>query len=177
MPKRVLVAVQAAPKLFDPDETLRRFGEWLSRATEAGADLVVFPEAFLGGYPKGVDFGVRVGSRDRPGRELYREYVESAFDPAGPRFARVRELVARAGVHVVTGLIERAGGTLYCATATLGPDGSLLALHRKLMPTAMERVIWGQGDGAYLDVAETPIGTIGTAICWENYMPLYRQYL
>lgn len=177
MPKLVLAAVQAAPMLFDADETLRRFDAWLSRAAETGADLIVFPEAFLGGYPKGVDFGVRVGSRDGPGRELYRRYVESAFDPSGPRFARVRELVARTGAHVVTGLIEPAGGTLHCATATIGPDGELLALHRKLMPTAMERVIWGQGGAEHLGAARTPIGTIGAAICWENYMPLYRQYL
>ncbi len=175
--KHRIAAVQAAPRLFDPAETEARFAHWLGQAKAAGATLAVFPEAFLGGYPKGVDFGARVGSRSPEGRDLFRRYAEAAYDRDGAPFARIRALVADAGLTVVTGVIERLGQTLYCVSATLGPDGAVLAWRRKLMPTAMERLIWGQGDGATLMVAQTPLGRVSSAICWENYMPLLRAHL
>jgi len=78
------------------------------------------------------------------------------------------------GIHLVVGVVEREGGTLYCTAATFGPDGSLLGKHRKLVPTALERVIWGSGDGSTLPVVATPLGRVGSVICWENYMPLLR---
>ena len=175
------VAVQAGARLFDRAATLNLFAEKLTEAASAGADLVVFPEAFLGGYPKGIDFGVRVGSRNDAGRDQFAAYASDAVTREDQNMAFVRDAVARAGVNTVLGLIERDGGTLYCATATLARDGTILGWHRKLMPTAMERVIWGQGaagpDGANLAVAHADIGAIGTAICWENYMPLYRAHL
>lgn len=176
MTRILITAVQAAPVLFDTGATLDRFAGWLGKAAAAGADLVVFPEAFLGGYPKGADFGARVGSRDMAGRDLFRRYFESAFDPRGEAFARIRSLVAEAGVNVVTGLIEPVGDTLHCAAATLGRDGQVLGWRRKLMPTAMERLIWGTGDGSTLKVAQTDIGRVSATICWENYMPLLRQH-
>ncbi|MEO0500596.1 MAG: carbon-nitrogen hydrolase family protein [Pseudomonadota bacterium] len=172
-----ITAVQAAPKLFDPVETEALFEHWLTRAAKDGADLVVFPDSFLGGYPKGVDFGARVGSRDAAGRELFRRYFECGYDRAGEAFARIRSLVADAGVNVVTGIMEQVGGTLYCSAATIARDGALAGWHRKLVPTAMERIIWGQGDGSTIAAAQTDIGTVGTAICWENYMPLLRTHL
>lgn len=172
-----IAAIQAAPRLFDAAGTEARFAHWLQQARAAGASLAVFPEAFLGGYPKGVDFGARVGSRSPEGRELFRRYAEAAYERDGPAFARIRALVADAGITVVTGVIERLGQTLYCVSATLGPDGAVLAWRRKLMPTAMERLIWGQGDGATLQVAQTPLGPVSSAICWENYMPLLRVHL
>ena len=177
MTKICVAAVQAAPMLFDLSETVDRFAHWLSEAKTAGADLVVFPEAFLGGYPKGVDFGARVGSRDAPGRELFQLYFETALDPAGEKFMQVRKLVADAGVNVVVGVIEPAGGTLYCAAATLNRAGEIVAWRRKLMPTAMERLIWGGGGPDDLSVGTTDIGVVSAAICWENYMPLLRQYI
>lgn len=172
-----IAAVQAAPLLFDPAETEARFAHWLQQARAAGATLAVFPEAFLGGYPKGVDFGARVGSRSPGGRDLFRRYAEAAYARDGAAFARIRALVADAALTVVVGVIERLGRTLYCVSATLGPDGAVLAWRRKLMPTAMERLLWGQGDGATLQAAETPLGRISSAICWENYMPLLRVHL
>jgi nitrilase len=138
------------------------------------AQLVVFPEAFVSGYPKGADFGVVVGSRSAEGREWYRRYHESSVDVPGPTVDRLGMIAARHGVHLVIGVIERAGGTLYCTVLFLGPDGSLLGTHRKLMPTAMERVIWGFGDGSTLTVVPSPLGRIGAVICWENYMPQLR---
>lgn len=169
--------VQAAPLLFDLEETLRRFGELLGRAAAGGAALVVFPEAFIGGYPKGVTFGATVGERSDEGRALFARYRRSAVEIPGDTFDGIRATVARHRVHVVVGLIERSGGTLYCTAVLIGPDGVLLGKHRKLVPTGTERLIWGRGDAGDLAVFETELGRIGLAICWENYMPLYRTSL
>ena len=140
----------------------------------AGADLVVFPEAFIGGYPKGHDFGARVGSRTLEGRKTFRRYYDGSIDVPGPATERLGESARAAGAWVVIGVIERDGGTLYCTALFLAPDGRLAGKHRKLMPTAMERLIWGFGDGSTLPVVDADFGKIGAVICWENYMPLLR---
>lgn len=173
----VIAVVQDAPKLFDADETIARFARRLAEAAEANADLVVFPEAFLGGYPKGVDFGVRVGMRLPESRELYRRYFESAFPRGSTRLDKIARLVRDAGVNCVAGLIESEHRTLYCSTATFDRSGAIAGWHRKLMPTAMERVIWGSGDASTIEPAALDIGVAATAICWENYMPRYRAHL
>lgn len=169
--------VQAAPLLFDLDETLRRFEDLLGRAAAGGAELVVFPEAFIGGYPKGVTFGATVGERSDEGRALFAQYRRSAVEIPGETFDGICATVARHRTHVVAGVIERSGGTLYCTAVLIGPDGSLLGKHRKLVPTGTERLIWGRGDASDLAVFETELGRVGLAICWENYMPLYRTSL
>ena len=172
-PARVAV-VQAGSILFDSDTTLVKAERLIAEAAGAGARLIVFPEAFVGGYPKGADFGARVGSRTPEGRKLFRRYFEDAVDVPGPAAARLGEAARAHGVWLVIGAIERAGGTLYCTVLFFAPDGSLAGKHRKLMPTAMERLIWGFGDGSTLPVIETGFGKIGAVICWENYMPLLR---
>tara|TARA_R110000787_G_scaffold28182_1_gene77061 strand:- start:20455 stop:21369 length:915 start_codon:yes stop_codon:yes gene_type:complete len=177
MSRFVVAAVQAASKLFDTEATLCLFADKLTEAAKTGADLVVFPEAFIGGYPKGIDFGVRVGMRSPAGREQFRQYFDGAIERDSPQMSEIRALVKDAQVNVVLGIIEREGGTLYCSSATIGRDGDLLAWHRKLMPTAMEKVIWGQGDGSTIEVAKSDMGVISMAICWENYMPLLRSHL
>jgi len=169
--------VQAGSMLFDTEATLAKAERWIGEAAAAGSALVVFPEAFIGGYPKGADFGARVGSRTPEGRKLFRRYYEGAIEAPGPATARLGEAARAAGIWLVIGVIERAGGTLYCTALFFAPDGSLAARHRKVMPTAMERLIWGFGDGSTLPVLETPLGKIGAAICWENYMPLLRAAL
>lgn len=166
--------VQAAPVLFNTAKTLEKLGELTRDAAGQGADLVVFPEAFIGGYPKGLDFGARLGLRSPEGREEFRRYYESAIDIPGPEALRIGEIARDNGVHMVVGVIERDGGTLYCSTLTYAPSGKILYKHRKLMPTALERLVWGFGDGSTIDVVDTPIGRIGSVICWENYMPLLR---
>jgi nitrilase len=176
MSVRVAV-VQAAPSLFDLPETLRRFDALLTEAAEGGAELVVFPEAFVGGYPKGVTFGTTVGERTDEGRALFARYRRSAVEVAGDVVDGIRATVAERRVHVVLGVVERAGHTLYCTALLVAPDGTLLGHHRKLVPTGAERLIWGQGDGADVAVVDTDLGRVGTAICWENYMPLYRTEL
>jgi nitrilase len=171
MSVRVAV-VQAGAVLFDPDASLAKAERLIAEA--AGAKLIVFPEAFIGGYPKGADFGARVGSRTSEGRKLFRRYFEGAIDVPGPATGRLGEAAHAAGAWVVIGVIERDGGTLYCTALFFAPDGSLAGKHRKLMPTAMERLIWGFGDGSTLPALETGFGKIGAVICWENYMPLLR---
>jgi nitrilase len=172
-----VAVVQAAPSLFDLTETLRRFDALLTEAAEGGAELVVFPEAFVGGYPKGVTFGTTVGARTDDGRALFARYRRSAVEIPGDTLDEILATVAKRRVHVVLGVIERAGHTLYCTALLIAPDGTLLGHHRKLVPTGAERLIWGQGDGSDVAVIDTELGRVGMAICWENYMPLYRTAL
>ena len=166
--------VQAASVAFDREATLERIEHWAAQAASAGAELVVFPEAFVGGYPKGADFGAVVGSRSPEGRDWFRRYHASAVEVPGPATYRLGEIARDHGIHLVIGVIERTPGTLYCTALTFGPDGALLGAHRKVMPTAMERLIWGFGDGSTLDVIPTAVGRLGAAICWESYMPQLR---
>ncbi len=166
--------VQAAPVLFDTPRSLQKLAALASEAAGQGAELVVFPEAFIGGYLKGHDFGVSLGIRTPDGREEFRRLFESAVTVPGPACDSIGSVARDHAIHIVVGVIERDGGTLYCSALIFGPDGQLIGKHRKLMPTAMERVIWGSGDGSTLPVVTTKLGRIGSVICWENYMPLLR---
>ncbi len=166
--------IQAAPVAFDREATLDRVATLTAAAANDGAELVVFPEAFVSGYPKGADFGAVVGSRSPGGREWFRRYHESAVDIPGTAIDRLGHIAREHSVQLVVGVIERSAGTLYCTVLFLGPDGTLLGTHRKLMPTASERLIWGFGDGSTMPVIATPLGRIGAVICWENYMPQLR---
>ena len=169
--------VQAAPVALDLEGTLERVDELTGRAASEGASLVVFPEAFVGGYPKGFDFGVRLGTRSEDGRAAFERYHAGAVDVPGPTVDRLGGIAARHGVELVLGVVERDGGTLYCTVLFVGPDGELRGKHRKLVPTALERCVWGRGDASTLTVVDSPRGKIGAAICWENYMPLMRAAL
>jgi nitrilase len=168
-----VAVVQAGSIAFD---TARSLEKALKLITEAsGAQLIVFPEAFLGGYPKGMDFGARVGMRSPEGRRWFRRYFEGAIDVPGPETEALAEAAKAQGAWIVVGVIERDGGTLYCTALMFSPEGKLAGKHRKLMPTAMERIIWGFGDGSTIPVLDTQIGKLGAVICWENYMPLLRM--
>jgi nitrilase len=166
--------IQDAPVAFDLRASLEKAVGLIDGAAALGAQLVVFPEAFLGGYPKGVDFGARVGSRSPEGRQLFQRYFDGAVDVPGPATEALGKAAARHGLHLVMGTVEREGGTLYCSVLFFGPEGTLLGKHRKVMPTAMERLVWGFGDGSTLTVLNTPLGRMGAVICWENHMPLLR---
>lgn len=159
--------VQAAPVQFDSAATVPLVNGLVADARAAGAQLVVFPEAFLGGYPKGVDFGTRVGMRLPGGREFFARYFAGAMEVPGPVCAELGAIAAAHGVHLVIGVIERAGSTLYCALLTFGPDGTLLGHRRKLVPTAAERLMWGSGDGSTLEVVATSVGRLAAVVCWE----------
>jgi nitrilase len=169
-----VAVVQEAPVAFDVERTMAKVRARTAEAAAAGAQLVVFPEAFLTAYPKGVTFGAHVGMRSAEGRDAFQRYFESAIDVPGVHTATLSAIAQEHAVHLVIGVIERAGGTLYCTVLFFAPDGALLGTHRKLMPTAMERILWGFGDGSTMPVLDTPIGKLGAVICWENYMPLMR---
>src|SRR5215207_3937511 len=165
--------VQAAPVAFDVEATVAKV-ERLTRDAAAGAaGLVVFPEASC--YPRGITFGATVGARSPEGRAWFRRYWESSVDVPGAVVDRLGAIAREQAVHLVIGVIERDGGTLYCTALFLGPDGALLGKHRKLMPTAAERLVWGFGAGSTLPVLETAAGRLCAVICWENYMPLLRM--
>jgi nitrilase len=167
--------VQSAPVVFDVQRTLTKMLDLTADAARRGAQLVVFPEAFLSGYPKGLGFGARMGMRSPEGREEFRIYYDSAVEVPGPQTQAIGDAARDHQVYLVLGVIERQGGTLYCTVLFFGPDGQLLGKHRKLVPTALERLVWGQGDGSTLTVLDTTIGKLGAVICWENYMPLLRM--
>ena len=167
--------VQAGAVPFDSEACVDKALRLIAEASALGAKVIVFPEAFIPGYPKGLDYGLVVGARDPAGREEFRLYLDAAIEVPGPQTQRLGEAAAAHGAYVVIGVIERDGGTCYCTVLFFGPDGSLLGKHRKLMPTVMERVIWGFGDGSTLTVIDSPYGRIGSVICWENYMPMLRM--
>lgn len=170
-----VAVVQAGSVLFDTPATLDKVAQLAGQASAGGAKLAVFPEAFVGGYPKGMDFGARVGSRSDAGRDWFARYSASAIVVPGPETDQMGDIARECDMIIVVGVIEREGGTLYCTALTFGTEGAIINLHRKLMPTAMERIIWGQGDGSTMGVVPTPVGRVGAVICWENYMPLLRH--
>jgi nitrilase len=166
--------VQAAAVGFDLQAGVDKVARLAQDASSNGAQLAVFPEAFLPGYPRGITFGTVVGNRTPEGREHFQRYWDASVDIPGPTVERLAEISAENALHMVIGVIERDGGTLYCTALFFSPEG-YLGKHRKLMPTAAERNIWGFGDGSTLPVFDTPVGRLGAVICWENYMPLLRM--
>jgi nitrilase len=166
--------VQAAPVIFDLNRSIDKFADLANDAKQQGSALTVFPEAFLSAYPKDSDFGTRFGYRTDEGREEFRQYFESAIELGSPEMDRLSKTIKQIGTQIVLGVIERDGGTLYCSVFFFDKSGNYLGKHRKLMPTALERLTWGQGDGSTLPVLDTPEGKVGGVICWENYMPLLR---
>ena len=174
-----VAVVQAAPILFDSAATLDKACQLVDQAARQGAKLILFPEAFVPAYPRGLGFGTVVGGRSPAGRRTWQRYWANAVDVPGPATEVLGAAAREAGVYLAIGVIERdnqfSRGTLYCTLLYFGPDGRLLAKHRKLKPTAAERLIWGEGDGSTLAVVETEFGKVGGLICWENYMPLARM--
>jgi len=166
--------VQAAPVEAETGKTIEKLAALAADAAREGATLVVFPEAFVGGYPKGKQFGTSLGIRTAEGRDEFRRYFDGAIEVPGTHTQRLGEIALATVVYLVVGVIERELGTLYCTVLFFAPSGQLLGKHRKLMPTALERVVWGFGDGSTLPVLDTPVGKLAAVICWENYMPLLR---
>ena len=170
-----VAVVQTASIPFDAEAAVAKAEGLIAEVAAEGATLAVFPEAFIGGYPKGTSFGAAIGIRTASGREEYRRYRDGAVTLEGPEVERLIDASAESGVALVVGIIERLGETLYCTAMMISPEDGLVGKHRKLMPTGSERLVWGFGDGSTLDTMDTPAGRVGTVICWENYMPLLRQ--
>ena len=169
--------VQAASDPTSSLKSAQKAAALIEKAADAGARLVVFPEAFIGGYPKGNSFGAPVGMRKPEGREAFRLYWEAAIDLDGAEVETIAAAAAATGAFTVIGCIEREQGTLYCTALFFDGARGLVGKHRKLMPTAGERLIWGFGDGSTMPVFETSLGNIGAVICWENYMPMLRMHM
>lgn len=173
--KAAVVQIAAIPD--DPMATAQKAANHLRQAAAQGAQLVTFPEALIGGYPKGARFGAPIGMRLPEGRAAFATYYDRAIDLDGPEVALLTEASAETGVFSVIGVIERDQGTLYCTVLYFDGAKGLVGKHRKLMPTAAERLIWGFGDGSTLPVFQTDMGTVGAVICWENYMPALRMHM
>lgn len=174
MSKFNVAALQIGASPLGKAETLQQILSFEESIKQQNISLVVMPEALLGGYPKGSQFGTYLGYRMPEGREEFARYYHNAIDVPGVETDELAALSARTGADIVIGAIERDGSTLYCSALFFTPQGGLTAKHRKLMPTGTERLIWGQGDGSTLPVVNTQAGKTGAAICWENHMPLLR---
>jgi len=179
LPKAKVAVIQAAPILFNREATITKASRLIQDASTQQANLILFPEAFIPAYPRGLSFGTVVGSRTPAGRRTWEKYWTNAIEVPGPETDALGAAAREAGAYLAIGVIERdsqfSHGTVYCTLLYFGPDGKLLGKHRKLKPTAGERLIWGEGDGSTLPVFSTPFGKIGGLICWENYMPLARM--
>ena len=169
--------IQAAAIPTDSIQCALKAASLIREAASNGAKVQVFPEAFLGGYPKGNSFGSPIGLRKPTGRDAYATYYSQAISLDGEEIEIINEAVADTGAVVVMGCIERDGGTLYCTALYFSGDQGLIGKHRKLMPTAGERLIWGFGDGSTMQAVDTPYGRVGAVICWENYMPALRMHM
>jgi nitrilase len=183
MPKICLL--QESPVFFDKEATLTKAKVLVKQ--HADCDLIVFPESFVPGYPRGFSFGAVVGSRTEDGRELYAEYRRQSVDLAGEDRTRLEKMARESGAFVIMGVTEmdRSNGTLYCSMLYLSPTHGLVGVHRKTKPTGSERIIWGEAQepdmgadaGAWLVSVQSGFGRVGGLICWENYMPLARMEL
>ncbi len=178
MPK--LAVIQQPPRYFDRERTIADAVAGIAKAAAGGAQLIVFPEAFITGYPAWI-WGLRPGSDSGVITRLHTMLLENAVSLRRGDLAPLADAVRQYVVTVVCGMNERddeyGGGTIYNTVVVLGTDGSILNRHRKLMPTNPERMVWGFGDGSGLKVVDTPFGRIGALTCWENFMPLARYAL
>lgn len=173
--------VQAGSCLFDLDACIEKTCRLIRDAAAQDAKVILFPEAFIPAYPRGLSFGTVVGNRTEAGRRTWERYWANSVDVPGPATKALGSAAHEAHAYLAVGVIEKdtefSRGTLYCTLVYFGPDGRIMGKHRKLKPTAAERLIWGEGDGSTLPVLPTEYGRLGGLICWENYMPMARMAL
>lgn len=175
-----IAVIQHPPRLLDRSACITLATELVAEAATQGAELVVFSEAFIPGYPAWI-WRLRPGSDWNSCESLHAQLLDNAVDMASDQLAPLYRAAKEHQITVVCGMHERdnqaSRNTLFNTVIIVGPDGHLLNRHRKLMPTNPERMVWGMGDASGLRVVDTPVGRIGTLICWENYMPLSRYAL
>ena len=169
--------IQDHPIFFDKGKTLQKMEKLVTTYAGAGCELLVFPESFLPGYPRGFDFGATIGNRTSAGKALYQEYYRNSITRDGTEMKHLITLSKQHNCYLVIGFTERKenNGSLYCSMVYISPTDGLLGVHRKIKPTGTERVIWAEDSGASLVTFDTKIGKLGGLICWENYMPLARM--
>ena len=179
MPSKVAV-IQKPPVLLDRAATIAQALADIDEAAAQGASLMVFPEAYIPGYPTWI-WRLRPGGDGALTGEIHARLRANAVDLARGDLQPLQDAAAKHGVTLVVGIDELdsefSGTTLYNTVVVIGPDGKLLNRHRKLMPTNPERMVWGMGDASGLRVVDTPVGRLGSLICWESYMPLARYAL
>nr|AAR97386.1 nitrilase [uncultured organism] len=167
--------IQHAPVFLNLEESLDKAGSLIEKAADQGAKVIAFPETWLPGYPVWLDYSPKAGLWDyQPAKSLYRLLVDNSVTLPGKHLDQLLSIAQKTGAYVVMGAHERVGGTLYNTTIYVGIDGKEYKLHRKLVPTYTERLIWGRGDGSTLSVLMTDYGVLGGLICWEHWMPLAR---
>jgi nitrilase len=175
-----IAIIQESPVLLDRTRTLEKAVQLIGQAASAGAELVVFPEAYISGYPSWV-WRLRPGGDWGASEALHSRLLDSSVDIDAGDLKPLFDCAMQHKISIVCGMNERDGklsqATIYNSVVVIGPDGTLLNRHRKLMPTNPERMVWGFGDGSGLKVVDTPAGRVGTLLCWENYMPLARYAL
>lgn len=169
--------IQDSPVFFDKEKTIAKVEKLTKKYAEQGCELIVFPESYVPGYPRGFSFGANIGRRTDEGRRLYSEYYDNSIDLASDDLKRLEKLAKSQSVYLVIGVTEKenTNGSLYCSMLYISPSEGLLGVHRKIKPTGTERVIWNEADGKSLVTFQTKIGKLGGLICWENYMPLARM--
>ena len=169
--------VQESPVFFDKEATLLKLESLTKSCADQGADLIVFPESFVPGYPRGFDFGATIGKRTDEGRELYHLYHQNSIDLESADRQRLETIARESEAYLVIGITEKEShhGSLYCSMLYISPHRGLMAVHRKIKPTGTERLIWAEAGGESLVAVDTRIGKLGGLICWENYMPLARM--
>jgi len=175
---KVKVAViQDSPVFFDKEKSIQKVEELTRIHAANGCKLIVFPESFIPGYPRGFTFGAVIGSRTPEGRALYAQYHKNSICLTNGDIAPLLKLAKEQQIYMVIGITERqeSNGSLYCAMVYISPTDGLLGVHRKIKPTGSERVIWGEAGAESLVSFKTAIGKMGGLICWENYMPLARM--
>jgi len=175
-----IAIVQQAPVFLDKTKTIEVAVNYIAQAADQGAELVVFTETFIAGYPTWL-WRLRPGGDWTLSETLYQRLLNNAVNVDSDDLQPLCQAANKHGVTVVCGMEERdnklSQATLYNTVVTIGSDGTLLNKHRKLMPTNPERMVWGFGDATGLKVVDSPAGRIGSLICWENYMPLARYAL
>ncbi|KAG8720419.1 Nitrilase [Ceratobasidium sp. 394] len=202
MPQKLKVSVvQSCTAAYSLPDTLDKLDRLVRQGAQEGSQLCVFPEAFVGGYPRFSSFGAVVGSRTPAGRDEFLRYHSAAITLSlgSPARARIESIARTYGVFLVVGVIEKdnyaaSAGTLYCTAIFVDPERGVVGKHRKLMPTATERIVWGMGDRGTIPVLECTFAgsegpnethsgdrshvkaMVAAAICWENYMPLLRTH-
>lgn len=172
-----VAVVQDAPVFFDKERTLQKVENITKQYAQESCKLIVFPESFIPGYPRGFSFGATIGSRTDEGRQHYADYYNNSFDLESEDLIRLVTLSKEQNIYIVIGVTEKqqTNGSLYCSMLYFSPTEGLLGVHRKIKPTGTERLVWAESGAESLVTFDTRIGKLGGLICWENYMPLARM--